>query len=129
MRDLAIIFVHLIVALARLARPGGLRSVVAESVLVRVAVGISVARYPPHRSPQAALPHGALISDEWRQSGLEGKDVGHAELGSIAPLVVAFSPNLGNPSGHDGSEPVATAESPDSEIRGGHWCCPVPRDS
>jgi hypothetical protein len=35
MRDLAIVFVHLIVTLARLARPGGLRSVVAESVLVR----------------------------------------------------------------------------------------------
>ena len=30
-----ILLVHLIVALARLARPGGLRSVVAESVLVR----------------------------------------------------------------------------------------------
>jgi hypothetical protein len=30
-----IVFVHLIVTLARLARPGGLRSVVAESVLVR----------------------------------------------------------------------------------------------
>ena len=35
MRDLAIIFVHLVVTLARLAGPGGLRSVVAESVLVR----------------------------------------------------------------------------------------------
>jgi hypothetical protein len=35
MRDFAIVFVHLIVTLARLARPGGLRSVVAESVLVR----------------------------------------------------------------------------------------------
>src|SRR5215472_9546205 len=35
MRDLAIVFVHLIVTLARLARPGGLRSVVAESVLAR----------------------------------------------------------------------------------------------
>jgi hypothetical protein len=31
---------------------------------VRVAVGISVARYPPHRSPRAALPHEALILDE-----------------------------------------------------------------
>jgi hypothetical protein len=31
-RHLASLFVHLIVALARLARPGGLRSVVAESV-------------------------------------------------------------------------------------------------
>ena len=35
MRDLLILFVHVIVTLARLARPGGLRSVVAESVLVR----------------------------------------------------------------------------------------------
>ena len=35
MRDFAILFVHLIVTLARLARPGGLRSVVAESVLIR----------------------------------------------------------------------------------------------
>ena len=35
MRDFVIVFVHLIVTLARLARPGGLRSVVAESVLVR----------------------------------------------------------------------------------------------
>jgi hypothetical protein len=24
---------------------------------------------PPHRSPRAALPHEALILDEWRQSG------------------------------------------------------------
>src|SRR5215469_788620 len=35
MRDFAIVFVHLIVTLVRLARPGGLRSVVAESVLIR----------------------------------------------------------------------------------------------
>ena len=35
MRDFAVVFVHLIVTLARLASPRGLRSVVAESVLVR----------------------------------------------------------------------------------------------
>jgi hypothetical protein len=35
MRDLLILLVHLMVSLARLAGPGGLRSVVAESVLVR----------------------------------------------------------------------------------------------
>jgi len=35
MRDLVILFVHLIVTVARLARRGGLRSVVAESALVR----------------------------------------------------------------------------------------------
>ena len=35
MRDLVILFVHLIVTLAQLAGPGGIRSVVAESVLVK----------------------------------------------------------------------------------------------
>jgi hypothetical protein len=35
MRDLAILFLHLITTVARLAGPGGARSVVAESILVR----------------------------------------------------------------------------------------------
>ena len=35
MRAFLILFVHLIVTVARLARPGGLRSVVAESTLIR----------------------------------------------------------------------------------------------
>ncbi len=35
MRDFLILFVHLIVTVVRLAGPGGLRSVVAESALVR----------------------------------------------------------------------------------------------
>jgi hypothetical protein len=35
MRDFLILFVHLVVTVARLVRPGGLRSVVAESLLVR----------------------------------------------------------------------------------------------
>jgi putative transposase len=35
MRDVVMLFVHLIATVVRLARPGGLRSVVAESVLVK----------------------------------------------------------------------------------------------
>jgi hypothetical protein len=35
MRDFLILVIHVIVTLARLAGPGGVRSVVAESVLVR----------------------------------------------------------------------------------------------
>jgi hypothetical protein len=35
MRDVVILFVHLIITAVRLARPRGLRSVVAESVLVK----------------------------------------------------------------------------------------------
>jgi hypothetical protein len=34
-RDLAVLFLHLLVTVARLAGPGGARSVVAESVLAR----------------------------------------------------------------------------------------------
>jgi hypothetical protein len=34
-RDLAVLFLHLLVTVARLAGPGGARSVVAESVLVK----------------------------------------------------------------------------------------------
>ena len=35
MRDFLILVVHVIVTLARLAKPGGVRSIVAESVLIR----------------------------------------------------------------------------------------------
>ena len=35
MRDIIVVLVHLIVTLIRLVRPGGLRSVVAQSVLVK----------------------------------------------------------------------------------------------
>ncbi|HEY6272847.1 MAG TPA: hypothetical protein VIX19_12765, partial [Terriglobales bacterium] len=35
MRDLLILFIHFITTLARLASPGGVRSVLAESVLVK----------------------------------------------------------------------------------------------
>ena len=35
MRDLTVLFLHLLATLARLAGPGGARSVVAESVLVK----------------------------------------------------------------------------------------------
>src|SRR5215472_2440084 len=35
MRDFIVLFVHVIVTMARLAGPGGLRSVVAESALIR----------------------------------------------------------------------------------------------
>ncbi len=35
MRDLAVLFLHLLATIARLAGPGGARSVVAESLLVK----------------------------------------------------------------------------------------------
>src|SRR3981081_3898689 len=87
------------------------RSKPGRSANVRVAVGISVARYPPHRSPRAALPHEVIL-DKCHQSELGGEEGLTAVLGSIAPPVVAFAPSSDNPSGRDGSELAATAESP-----------------
>jgi hypothetical protein len=40
-----------------------------SNMLGTLAVGMPVTQHPPHRSPRAALPHEALILDEWRQSG------------------------------------------------------------
>jgi len=49
MRDLAILFIHLITTVARLAGPGGARSVVAESVLVKQQ--LLILNRPRKRSP------------------------------------------------------------------------------
>jgi putative transposase len=40
MRDVLILLIHLIVTVVRLARPGGLRSVLAESLLVKHQLGV-----------------------------------------------------------------------------------------
>jgi hypothetical protein len=53
MRDVAILFLHLLATVARLVGPGGARSVVAESVLVKhqlLIVNRSRKRSPRHRS-------------------------------------------------------------------------------
>jgi hypothetical protein len=49
MRDLAVLFVHLVATIARLAGPGGGRSVVAESVLVKQQ--LLILNRSRHRSP------------------------------------------------------------------------------
>ena len=53
MRDLAILFIHLITTLVRLASPGGVRSVVAESVLGRGRD--SGCPLPPARIPTSGI--------------------------------------------------------------------------
>jgi putative transposase len=50
MRDLAVLVIHLITTIARLAGPGGARSVVAESVLVKQQ--LLVLNRSRHRSPK-----------------------------------------------------------------------------
>jgi putative transposase len=49
MRDLVVLFIHLITTIARLAGPGGARSVVAESLLVKQQ--LLILNRSRHRSP------------------------------------------------------------------------------
>jgi hypothetical protein len=80
-------------------------------MLGTLAVRISVARSPLPGPHGHALPHQALILDEWRQSELGGKSVGRADLELIVPPVVGFAPRSGSLAARDGLEPAATAES------------------
>jgi len=79
-------------------------------MLGTLAVGMPVARHPPHRSPRAALPHEALILDVWRQSGLGDRGGEHAAAESIDPRVFASAPMSDGVSGHDESASSARAE-------------------
>src|ERR1700756_4400925 len=66
MRDVVILFVHVIVTVVRLALPGGLRSVVAESVLVKHQLlilnrGLSTRKTSGESDLGAALQCGSRI--------------------------------------------------------------------
>src|SRR6267142_7113811 len=84
MREIVVLFVHLIATVVRLARPGGLRAVVAESVLVRhqllilnrganeIRIWTSWSGLPSLRRKQHAIFCVALRRDEnsakWRSA-------------------------------------------------------------
>ena len=59
MRDLAVLFLHLLVTVARLAGPGGARSVVAESVLLRHQ--LLILNRSRRRSPNLRLPDRIIV--------------------------------------------------------------------
>ena len=59
MRDLAVLFLHLLATVARLAGPGGARSVVAESVLVKHQLILNRSRKrSPHLRPSDRMVAG-----------------------------------------------------------------------
>jgi hypothetical protein len=59
MRDLLVLFVRWIVTVARLSKPGGLRSVVAESALVRHQ--LLILNRGRRRAPTCAPPIGSSL--------------------------------------------------------------------
>ena len=70
MRDVAILILHLIVTMVRLARPGRLRSVVAESVLVKhqlVILNRGRKRAPNLRTADRVIAASNRILADYRQ--------------------------------------------------------------
>jgi hypothetical protein len=53
MRDLVILFIHLVTTVSRLARPGGVRSIVAESLLIKHQ--LLILNRSRHRAPNLRL--------------------------------------------------------------------------
>jgi hypothetical protein len=60
MRDLAILFIHLVATIARLLGPGGARSVVAESLLVKhqLVIANRARQRSPHLRPSDRIVVG-----------------------------------------------------------------------
>ena len=63
MRDLVVLFIHFIATLARLLRPGGARSIVAESLLLKHQLLILIA--PGNERPICPRRTGSLPAG-WR---------------------------------------------------------------
>src|SRR4030095_8896410 len=83
MRDLSVLFIHLITTIARLAGPGGARSVVAEPVLVKQQLLI-LNRFR-HRS-YFAYYHGSRIHLALRKDASDPRPVLPPEFGSVISL-------------------------------------------
>ena len=66
MRDLAILFVHLLSTLAKLMGPGGTRAVVAESLLVKHQLVILNRGH--QRAPNMGRGDAATRSSRWKLS-------------------------------------------------------------
>src|SRR5665213_2690531 len=94
-----------------------------------VAVGTAITGRPPHRSPRAALPHEAPISDEWRQSELWGMDGAHAVLEATDLPGAASLPNSDDASDYDGLTSFARAAPADCGMHAGCRCFPVSHGS
>jgi hypothetical protein len=66
MRDLAVLVLHLLATVARLAGPGGARAVVAESVLVKQQLlilnrSLSFAKTPTDAMPELGPPWRSVV--------------------------------------------------------------------
>src|SRR3990172_8076632 len=89
-------------------RPTPTPSGSAEGADCGVAVGMLVARRPPHRFVRAEFPHTALTLGVWRRSGRWGKDVGCGVVRSIDSRVAG---SVSSSAGCVGSDAGAIAQA------------------
>ena len=71
MRDFLVLLLHLIVTIVRLIKPGGYRSVVAESRIHNVSRKLSIARdemMRAHKRLNAFIEHG-IVPEDLKPSG------------------------------------------------------------
>jgi putative transposase len=76
MRELALLAIHLLVTLAKLLRPGGIRAVVAESLLLKhqILIGNRARRRAPNLTTVDRVLGDFLITRQW----VYGKALGNA---------------------------------------------------
>src|SRR4030067_2379017 len=69
MRDLLLLTIHLLATLAKILRPGGVRSVAAESLLLkhRLLISNRSGGTPAHRAGTSCAPNASLDQYAWRQ--------------------------------------------------------------
>src|SRR5437868_2699441 len=85
MRDLAVLFIHLITTVARLAGPGGARSVVAESILVRVE---PVVWLTFHEVPNREC---VACGTTWEHLTFYEADLGKATFGAVLTWLIGIT--------------------------------------
>src|SRR5262249_28717534 len=88
-----------------------------------VAVGIPIARYPPHRAVLARLTHTVLTSDTWRQSVQWDTGVGHRQLGAGLRVAPGTGSRTSGASGSVDESDAATSEARGSGIAPGSSHC------
>jgi hypothetical protein len=87
-----------------------------STVSVSVAVGMPIARHPPHRPVLARLAHTVLTFDVWRRSLQWGTGAGHGLLEAGRRVALGNVPGSRSASGYVDESGAATNEGHGSGI-------------
>ena len=94
MRDLIVLLVHLITTILQIAQPGGLRSVIAESVLIKhqlLIVNRSRRRAPNLRVSDRVVSKNCILLTEWWNAFFTMRVLGCSDAGGFGSLFTSGS--------------------------------------